>query len=47
MDKGFANPRLLTSPEELKKVLGDPNLRVVDTRSVYDYATGHIPGRFI
>ena len=44
MNKGFANPRLLTSPEELKKVLGDPNLRVVDTRSVYDYATGHIPG---
>jgi len=44
MDKGFSNPGLLTSPEALKEMIGDPGLRVVDTRSVYDYAAGHIPG---
>jgi thiosulfate/3-mercaptopyruvate sulfurtransferase len=44
MSKGFTNPGLLTSAQELKEAVGDSNLRVVDTRSVYDYAAGHIPG---
>jgi len=43
-DKGYANPDLLWSPTDLLRRLGDPNLRVVDTRPGEDYAAGHISG---
>lgn len=35
---------MLKSPEELKNLLGNPNLVLVDCRSYKDYAEGHIPG---
>ncbi len=37
-------PLLLIEPTDLAKQLGDPKLRVLDTRSKDDYAKGHIPG---
>ena len=42
--KGFSNPQLLMSPQDLKKRLGEPSLCLVDTRATHEYATGHIPG---
>ncbi len=43
-DKGFSNPQLLMSPQDLKKRLDEPSLCLVDTRATHEYATGHIPG---
>lgn len=42
--KGYANPNLLWSPEQLRDRLGDSDLRIVDTRPGEDFAMGHIPG---
>lgn len=42
--KGYANPDLLWSPVQLHERLGDPNLRIVDTRPGEPFAMGHIPG---
>ena len=43
-DRGYTNPELLVTPEALHGRLNDPALRIVDTRAVYEYVAGHIPG---
>ncbi len=42
--KGYENPDLLWSPAQLKERMGDPNLRIIDTRPGERFAMGHIPG---
>lgn len=42
--KGYANPELLVTPEEVMTRLAHPGLCLVDSRTTYEYATGHIPG---
>lgn len=42
--RGYANPDLLWSPEQLNERLGQPGLTVIDTRRAEDYASGHIVG---
>ena len=43
--KGYANPELLTTPDDLARAIasGTPPL-VIDLRPPEDFATGHIPG---
>ena len=43
-DRGYTNPHLLWSPEELNARLGDPKLSVLDVRLTADYVRGHVPG---
>lgn len=40
----YTRPKLLTTPEELKKKLGNPHLCLIDTRPAEKFAQGHIPG---
>ena len=42
--KGYENPQLVISAEELKGRLDDNTLCIVDTRPTYEYIRGHIPG---
>jgi thiosulfate/3-mercaptopyruvate sulfurtransferase len=42
--KGYANPDLLWTPEQLHHRLGDPNLAIIDVRAAATYAQGWIPG---
>lgn len=42
--KGYTHAELLTTPEELSKKLGRPNLCLIDTRPAERFAQGHIPG---
>ena len=42
--KGYENPQLVISAEELKSKLDDETLCIVDTRPTHDYVRGHIPG---
>ena len=42
--KGYTNPGLLWTPAQLRARLGDPNLRIIDTRPGERFAMGHIPG---
>ncbi len=42
--KGYENPQLVISAEELKGTLDDNTLCIVDTRPTYEYIRGHIPG---
>jgi thiosulfate/3-mercaptopyruvate sulfurtransferase len=42
--KGYTNPDLAWSPQKLNGALGGDSLTIVDTRSLSDYAAGHIPG---
>ncbi len=42
--KGYDNPQLVMSSEELKRNLGDKTLCIVDTRPTHEYVQGHIPG---
>lgn len=42
--KGYAHPDLIWSPGQLHERMGDPNLRVIDTRPGEPFAMGHIPG---
>jgi thiosulfate/3-mercaptopyruvate sulfurtransferase len=45
VDKGYANPDLLWSPQELHTRLNDPNLRIIDVRSTPALIQeGWIPG---
>ena len=45
VDKGYTNPDLLWSPEELAARLSDPNLRIIDVRPVHTLVQeGWIPG---
>lgn len=42
--KGYANPQLVISAEELKSNLNDESFCIVDTRPTHEYISGHIPG---
>ncbi len=42
--KGYENPDLIWSPARLNEQIGDPNLRIIDTRPGERFAMGHIPG---
>jgi thiosulfate/3-mercaptopyruvate sulfurtransferase len=45
VDKGYANPDLLWSPQELQARLRDPNLRIIDVRPTHALVQeGWIPG---
>ncbi len=43
-DKGYTNPQLLVSAEELISKLDDDSICIVDTRPTHEYVAGHIPG---
>lgn len=43
-DRGYTNPDLLWSVEDLHDRLSDASVRVVDTRPIHEYVEGHIPG---
>ena len=43
MDKGFTNPELVISVDELKNSLEDETICIVDTRPTHEYVNGHIP----
>ncbi|MCE2401197.1 sulfurtransferase [Candidatus Poribacteria bacterium] len=42
--KGYENPQLVISVEELKSNLDDATFCIVDTRPTHEYQRGHIPG---
>ncbi|MYF98953.1 sulfurtransferase [Candidatus Poribacteria bacterium] len=42
--KGYENPQLVISAEELKTILDDETYCIVDTRPTHEYIQGHIPG---
>ena len=42
--KGYENPQLVISAEDLKSNLHDESLCIVDTRPAHEYLNGHIPG---
>ena len=45
VDKGYAHPDLLWSPQELHARLSDPNLRIIDVRPTHALVQeGWIPG---
>ncbi len=44
VQKGYKNPHLLFSPEELRGRLNDPALLLIDARPPEQYAGGHIAG---
>lgn len=44
MDKGFENPQLVITVDELMNNLDDENICIVDTRPTHEYLNGHIPG---
>ncbi len=41
--KGYVNPQLVVSAEELKNNLNDESFCIVDTRPTHEYLNGHIP----
>jgi len=43
-DGGYTEPLLLTTPLELEKRLGNPDLCLIDVRPAEQFAQGHIPG---
>ena len=43
-DKGYTNPQLLISAEELMRGLNDGSICLVDVRPTHEYVEGHIPG---
>ncbi len=42
--KGYKNPHLVISADELKGTINDETHCILDTRPVYEYMRGHIPG---
>ena len=44
MEPQYTREKLLMTPEQLEKKIGDPNLCVVDVRPAEQFAQGHIPG---
>ncbi len=42
--KGYVNPQLLISPEEMRARLSDSSVCIVDVRPTHEYVAGHIPG---
>ena len=43
-NKGYANPQLLISAEELMNRVDNGSTCIVDTRPTHEYVAGHIPG---
>lgn len=43
-ERGYARPELLADTDWLAQRLGDPSLRIIDTRNAQLYEAGHIPG---
>jgi thiosulfate/3-mercaptopyruvate sulfurtransferase len=43
-ERGYARPELIVETDWLEENLGNPALRLIDTRSVQLYEEGHIPG---
>lgn len=43
-EKGYTNPELVISAEELKNDINNESLCIVDTRPTHEYILGHIPG---
>ena len=44
MEKQYTREKLLTTPSELQKKLGSPDLCLIDVRPAEQFAKGHIPG---
>jgi thiosulfate/3-mercaptopyruvate sulfurtransferase len=44
LDRGYSSPENLISCEELKNIIGNEDVKIIDFRSNVDYITGHIPG---
>jgi thiosulfate/3-mercaptopyruvate sulfurtransferase len=44
MEREYTREKLLTTPAELRKKLGSPDLCLVDVRPAEQFAQGHIPG---
>jgi thiosulfate/3-mercaptopyruvate sulfurtransferase len=44
MDKKYTRETLLTTPGELRKKLGSPDLCLIDVRPAEQFARGHVPG---
>ncbi len=44
MEQPYTREKLLTTPEELRKKLNSPELRLIDARPAEQFAQGHIPG---
>jgi thiosulfate/3-mercaptopyruvate sulfurtransferase len=44
METKYTREKLLTTPHELRKKLGAPNLCLIDARPAEEFARGHIPG---
>ena len=44
MEKQYTREKLLTTPAELQKKLGSPDLCLIDVRPAEQFAQGHIPG---
>ncbi len=42
--KGYENPELVITANELKSTINDEQYCIVDTRPTHDYIQGHIPG---
>lgn len=43
-DRGYANPDVLISAEELTEIMDRDDVKIVDFRNMAMYMTGHIPG---
>lgn len=43
-ERGYANPDVLIDTEGLKKIMKEPNVRIIDVRGNAKYILGHIPG---
>lgn len=44
MEKEYTREKVLTTPSELQKQLGSPDLCLIDVRPAEQFAQGHIPG---
>ncbi|MFW6280396.1 MAG: rhodanese-like domain-containing protein, partial [Halanaerobium sp.] len=43
-ERGYANPDVLISAEELAEIMDEDDVKIVDFRNPLVYVTGHIPG---
>ncbi|RAK08629.1 thiosulfate/3-mercaptopyruvate sulfurtransferase [Halanaerobium saccharolyticum] len=43
-DRGYANPEVLISAEELTEIMERDDVKIVDFRNMAMYMTGHVPG---
>ena len=44
MEIPYTREKLLTTPADLQKTLGSPDLCLIDVRPAEQFAQGHIPG---